>query len=63
MEEIAGLMRAKRAKGFGVTAVKYYYLVCIVLLRCRRHFSPWLFETGGRCHSNMPSLFILFIQC
>ena len=28
-----------------------------------RHFSPWLFETSGWCHSIMPSLFILFIQC
>ena len=35
----------------------------IALLRFRRHFSPWLFETSGRCHSIMPSLFILFIQC
>ena len=26
-------------------------------------FSPWLFETSGRCHSIMPSLFILFIYC
>ena len=33
------------------------------LLRFRRHFSPWLFETSGLCHSIMPSLFILFIQC
>ena len=32
------------------------------LLRFCRHFSPWLFETSGRCHSIMPSLFILFIQ-
>ena len=35
----------------------------IALLRVRRQFSPWLFETSGRCHSIMPSLFILFIQC
>ena len=35
----------------------------IALLRFRRHFSPWLLGTSGRCHSIMPLLFILFIQC
>ena len=32
----------------------------IALLRFRRHFSPWLFEKSGQCHSIMPSLFIPF---
>ena len=52
MKEIAGLMRAK---GFQRDSSQ--------LLRFHRHFSPWLFETSGRCHSIMPSLFIPFIHC
>ena len=56
------VLQSKRCQG-RIRRRRLRFAAEIVQLRFRRHFSTWLFETSGWCHSIMPSLFILFIQC